>query len=59
MTDQLLSRAQLAIEDSRFVLQQRHILSHRRENALNELRRAIFESASTRAEIKAHRDNKG
>ena len=59
MTDPLLLRAQLAIEDSRSISEQRHLLSDRREDALNELRLNIFQSASARAEIKAYRDNRG
>ncbi|WP_229162893.1 hypothetical protein [Bradyrhizobium brasilense] len=58
MIDPLFARSQLAIEDSHTLRIQRKALTDQRDTQLAELRQSIHDSASARAEIKAHRDNR-
>jgi len=58
MTDSLLSRALLAIQETSAILKQRRAVMDQHDRAIIELRLSIIESASMRAESKAHRDDK-
>lgn len=51
MTDSLLARAQLAMEENRKARQERLALRAEHETAANELHRNLLESASLRVEI--------
>jgi hypothetical protein len=53
MTDSLFARSQLAIEESRQLQQRSSLLRARNGLEREDIRRAIFESASLRAEIGA------
>jgi hypothetical protein len=57
MSDSLFARAQLAIEESR-TLQQRSVsLRNQHDLQREELRRAVFECAMYRSEMKARSDD--
>lgn len=58
MIDSLFARAQLAMEESNRLREQRRLMVDSREEQLTSLRRSTFESAMYRSEIKAHRDNR-
>jgi hypothetical protein len=58
MTDSLLARAQLAIEESRKLQDQSRSLKVELESQREQLRLALFESAMGRSESKAYRDNR-
>ena len=58
MTDVLFARAQLAIEESRTLQDQSHALRKSGELEREGIRRAVFDSASVRSEIKAYRDDR-
>ncbi|WP_316397569.1 hypothetical protein [Bradyrhizobium sp. 33ap4] len=53
----MFARSQVAIEESHRLRNQRKALADQRDAQLAELRRSIYDSASARVEIKAHRDN--
>jgi hypothetical protein len=57
MTDPLLARAQLAIEESRKLQTQSREIRCRNVFEREALRRSVFESAMQRSEVNAHRDN--
>lgn len=57
MTESLLCRAQLAIEESRLLREQRRLMEDARDEKLSELRRSRLHSAAYRAEISANRDD--
>jgi hypothetical protein len=57
MTDALLRRAEIAIEESRRLQHQSCGLRSQRDLTRGELRRAVFESAMLRSEIVARRDD--
>ncbi|MBP2426584.1 hypothetical protein ABIF38_006504 [Bradyrhizobium japonicum] len=57
MIDPLFARAELAIEESQTLREQRKSLTDQRDEQLAELRQSVHNSASARTEIKAHRDN--
>jgi hypothetical protein len=59
MIDSLFARAQLAMEESHRLREQRRAMVDSRNEQLASLRRSTFESAMCRSEIKAHRDNRG
>lgn len=58
MTDPLLARAQLAIEENRKVRQERLTLRAEHENVLTELHRNLLKNAFVRAEIVACRQGR-
>ena len=58
MIDPLLARAQLAIEESRTLREQRRKVLDQQHESRNKLRSAVLESASVRIEIKASRQDK-
>ncbi|MBR1160878.1 hypothetical protein [Bradyrhizobium elkanii] len=58
MIDPLFARAELAIEESQILREQRKSLTDQRDEQLAELRQSVRNSASARIEIKAHRDNR-
>jgi hypothetical protein len=58
MTDSLLNRAQLAIEESQQLHNRRRLLRSEVDRERDSLRLAVFEAAMYRSEIKAYRDNK-
>lgn len=58
MIDSLFARAQLAIEESARLREQRRMLENSHDRLLGDLRRSTFESAMYRSEIKALRDNR-
>jgi len=55
--DPLLARAELAIEESCRLRKVRVAASRQLDQVSADLRRAVFESAMLRTEVKAHRDN--
>ncbi|MBR1163806.1 hypothetical protein ABIF38_008506 [Bradyrhizobium japonicum] len=57
MIDPLFARSQLAIAESQALRIQRKTLADQRDAQLADLRKSIQDSASARAEIKAHREN--
>ncbi|MCA6121258.1 hypothetical protein J6500_04965 [Bradyrhizobium sp. WSM 1704] len=57
MTDQLLMRASLAIEEARRLREQRRMFVAQQEERVTELRRAIYDSSSLLMEVKACRDD--
>ncbi|MVT69442.1 hypothetical protein GPL21_30555 [Bradyrhizobium pachyrhizi] len=57
MTDSLFARAQLAIEESQKLRSERQRFNDVLDEEVCRLRRAMYDSASARSEIKAHRDN--
>ena len=57
MTDSLFARAQLAMEESLRLREQRRMLGDSRDEQLADLRRSTLESAMCRSEVRAHRDN--
>ena len=59
MTDPLLSRAQLAMDESYALRERLRKIMAQFEEASSALQMTIFESAMMRTEIKAHRDNRG
>jgi hypothetical protein len=58
MSDPLLDRAQLAIEESCLLREERRACSDIRELQIAALRLAVLESAMARSESKAYRDNR-
>ncbi|MGV7216214.1 hypothetical protein [Bradyrhizobium sp. UFLA05-112] len=58
MTDPLFERARLAIEESRDLQRRCRLLHADNDFERRELRRAVFESASIRTEVRAFRENK-
>ena len=58
MSDPLFLRAQRAIEENRAAREERRLLLIEQDNAIYDLRWAIYESACVRTESKARRDNK-
>jgi hypothetical protein len=58
MHDPLLSRAVLAIEESNAIRERSRVLRVEQDRRRDQLRRAILESASMRAEAKACRDDR-
>jgi hypothetical protein len=58
MIDPMLTRAQLAVEESRALQSQSRALRAEQLRERAQLRVAIFESAMYRSEAKAHRDNR-
>jgi hypothetical protein len=58
MVDPLVRRSILAIEESRALRDERRKLAIKGEKAVYELRWAIYETACTREEIKAQRENR-
>ena len=59
MTDTLFSRSRIAIEESCLLREQKRALADVRDGQLAKLRLSVLDSAMSRSEIKAHRDNKG
>jgi hypothetical protein len=59
MTDPLFFRSELAIEESASIREQRRLIQDRFDHERKKLRVAVFESATSRAKIKADRDNDG
>ena len=57
MPNALLARATRAIDESRALREQHRQAMRRHDEALNDLRLAILDSAMLRSEIKARRDN--
>jgi hypothetical protein len=58
MIDSLLSRAQLAIDESHALRARKRGIITQFEEASQSLRLAIFESAMIRTEVKAYRDDR-
>jgi hypothetical protein len=58
MNDSLFNRAQLAMEESCRLRQERKALTGQRDQHMADLRCSVFETAMLRSEIKAHRDNR-
>jgi hypothetical protein len=58
MIDPLFARAQLAVLESRSLRQQRRAIAQEHVLARHKLRCAIFECASCRTEIMAHREER-
>ena len=56
MIDPLMSRAQRAIEEG--CANRKRALADQRDAQITELRHAVLESAMSRSELKAFRDNK-
>lgn len=59
MSDSLLDRAKLAIEEGRRLREQKRIIADSRDEHLGDLRRSKLENAMVRSEIRAHRDDRG
>jgi hypothetical protein len=59
LTDPLFFRSELAIEESVSIREQRRLIQDQFDHERRKLRAAVFESATSRAEIKASRDNDG
>jgi hypothetical protein len=59
MIDPLLARAQLAIEESHSTREQRRLLRAELNEMREKLRLVVFDIASLRMEIRAHRENRG
>ena len=57
MPDALFARATRAIDESRALREQHREAMGRHDEAVNDLRLAIMDSAMLRSEIKARRDN--
>ena len=57
MQDPLLTRARLTIDESYSLRERRRALIEQQKRALADLRLAMWESAMTRVEIKALREN--
>lgn len=57
MPDALFARATRAIDESRALREQHRQAVGRHDEAVNDLRLAIMDSAMLRSEIKARRDN--
>ena len=57
--DPLLARAQLVLEENACIREMRRLLQAQFDREREQLRLSIIESAMTRAEIKAYRDDKG
>ena len=57
MPDALFARATRAIDESRALREQHRQVMGRHDEAVNDLRLAIMDSAMLRSEIKARRDN--
>lgn len=58
MSDPLLDRAELAIEESCSLRRERRARLDNQEQQLAELRLLVLESAMARSETKAYRDNR-
>jgi len=58
MIDPLIAHAQLAMEENFRIREQRRKLLKQNESAVSELRLAVLESAMTRVEIKAWREDR-
>jgi len=58
MNDPLLARAQLAIEESKALRREKHVLQAEQLRSREALRLAIFESAMCRTEARACREDR-
>jgi hypothetical protein len=59
MFDPLFDRSVRAIEESTVLRDTRRALMKQQEDAIHELRWAVYNSACVRTELKARRDDKG
>ncbi|MHC4047674.1 hypothetical protein [Bradyrhizobium sp. 23AC] len=57
MTNALLARARLAVEENGELRRRQRHIQAQFERAREQLRLSVYESASIRSEIKARRDN--
>jgi hypothetical protein len=58
MSDPLLDRVRLAIEDSYLLRKERRACIDMRQQQIAELRLAVLESAMLRSEVRAYRDDR-